>query len=231
MWIAIWLLISAFIVGVAVWSLQILGQQKRAWSAYAKKHNFDYDAGRLMESPRITAHIEHMQINLYTDVQRVDDVRTERYVTVIEIALGEGMPTGAVIATPEWRAFAESLSFDMIYTPDAPDWKGAYIIKTRNKYRLAVYLTPERIETLLKLFAMKNSMTLYFFDEQEAALRIETVRRLVEHAKILKMGAAERAAFKEKVEALMDRDAFDKTVLPDEPVPNAPAKTPPEEKS
>lgn len=201
MWIALWIFISAFIIGIALWSMQILRQQKRAWSAFARKYNYDYDPGKLMESPRINAVINHMKVALYTDVQRVNDVRGERYVTIIEITMGGGMPTGAVITTPEWQAFVDSLTFSQDYTPDnANNWKPSYIIKTHDVQTLRSYLTKERVHALEKLFAMKNSMSLFFFDEQEAVLRVETsdplrdprhiekiMKRLTEVANILRM--------------------------------------------
>jgi hypothetical protein len=204
----IWLLLSAFIIGVSVWSTQILFQQKRTWSAYAKKHSYDYKPGKMMESPSIAATVDNMRLSLYTDVQRTNDARGERYVTVIEIIMGPGMPTGGALATPELRPFVDSLSFGEIYSPDNfPGWKSAYIVKTRDSKKLKAYLTAARLEVLNALFSMKNSMSLFFFDEEECVLRIETsdplrrpehlekiVRRITESAKKLKIADAEKEA-------------------------------------
>ena len=188
MWIAVWLILSAFIIGVFVWSMQILFQQKKAWGAFAKKHNYDYSPGKLTASPTIYAQVRGMNLSLYTDIQKTNDVRAERFVTIIEVAMGVGFPTGAAIATPELRPFTDSLAFTQSYAPDNyPEWKPAYIIRTKNSAALKPYLTRERLEILNALFSMKNSVALFFFDEEDGVLRIETSDPLRQEAHLEKI--------------------------------------------
>lgn len=213
MWIALWFVLSAFVMGVFVWSLRILIQQKRAWAAYAKKRGYEYIGGKMMDPPAVVATVNGMRLSLYTDIQRTNDVRAQRYVTIIEIVLGSGMPTGAAIATKELRPFIDSLNFTDSHTPpDFPEWSPSYIVKTRDTKKLAAYLTQNRLAVLHSLFSMKNSMALFFFDEEECVLRIETpdplrnvehlekiVRRIVDAVEKLRLTEQEKAQWQAQI--------------------------------
>ena len=174
MWIFLWFLLSAFVIGVSGWSLSILQQQKKAWQEFAKKNNLAYVAGGLTGSPSVSGRLKNHQISLYTDTQQTSDVRGQRFVIVIEVVLGPGMPTGAAIATKEYRDFLASLKMNETYLPQIAGWSPEYIVKTRSREALSRYLTDERAAILHSLFVMKNSMVLFFFDEIEGVLRIET---------------------------------------------------------
>jgi hypothetical protein len=174
MWIALWVILSAFILTVFFWSVQILQQQKRAWSAYAKKNGaFTYTRGKMMESPSLRGGVKGMTMALYTDIQRTNDLRGQRFVTVIEVEIGSGMLTGGILATRELEPFVASLNFSETYRPEE-NWDPSYLVKTRSAALLKNYLTPARAEAIQGLFSMKNSVSLFFFDEQDAVLRMET---------------------------------------------------------
>lgn len=174
MWIAVWAVLSAFVLGVFAWSIKVLGQQKRSWKAYAQKHNLTYQPGKFMQSPVMTGILQGRQVGFYTDAQSTNDMRGQRLVTVIEIELGKGMPVGAAIATKEYVGFLTGMKLDKTYKPAASEWDDSYIIKTDNPAALEKYLTPERVKVLHSLFSMRNITALFFFDNLDAVLRIET---------------------------------------------------------
>ena len=207
MWIVLWFVASAFILGVFGWSLLILQQQKRAWSAFAKKYNLAYVPGKLVEAPAIKGAVFGYQAAFFPDVQATQDQRGVRYVTVLEFDLGQGGPTGGVVASDNFATFVAELVFAHNLEIDSPQWDKTRIVRTRDLDAMRTYLTKERLDFLNGLMTMKNSSALYFFDEQNAVLHIETtdpIRDAARFEKIvqkitgsldkMKMSAAERAA-------------------------------------
>lgn len=187
MWVFIWILLSAFIIGVFVWSLYTLGQQKTAWRSFAQKNGLSYRPGRFNESPYVEGPMEGFQVALFADMKLTPDMRGQRYVTVIEIELKRGMPTGGVVATAAMAPYLAELSFSESFAPDYKGWKPEYILRGRNSKALEDYLTVPRLKLLAALFEMKNSNVLYFFDEDNAALRIETMDPMRSAAHVEKM--------------------------------------------
>lgn len=174
MWLAIWGCFAAFIVAFVGWTLVVLMQQKRAWANFAKKNKLKYTPGSFMGSPTVTGEMGKWNFSLYAGVQQTDDIRGQRFVSVIEFQLGRGMPTGAAIATKEFAGFINGLVFDKDFRPALAEWDKSYIARTRSVNSLGAYMTKERTQLLHSLFGLKNSAALFFFDEIEAVLRIET---------------------------------------------------------
>ena len=174
MWIFIWLVITVFIVGVSLWSYLILREQKQAWKKFANKHKFTYSAGKMMDSPSMTGRFEGYILNLYTDTQSTNDMRGYRYVTVVEIEMGQGVPAKAAVGTNKTKEFVNQLALTKDVIFDHEKWSGDYVARTDNKKRLKAYFTKTRLDTLVSLFAMKGTTVLYFCDEIDAVIRIET---------------------------------------------------------
>ncbi len=174
MWIFLWVVLSMFVMGVFFWSMFILQQQKRAWFAFAKKSGLKYEAGAYTDPPVVSGMVKGYKITFFTDSLRTQDVRGRRFVTTIEIEMGDGMPTVAALATQDYAEFLSPLRLPLSWQPPGEEWQKNYIIKTRSIDRLTRYLTKARLKVLSDLFAMKNAATLYFFDEQTCILRIET---------------------------------------------------------
>lgn len=217
MWIAIWALIAIFVFGASIWSYRILMQQKKCWSAFGKKYNMEYQAGKLMDSPSLKGKIDGRTVLLYTDVQQTPDMRGQRYVTTIELELGEGVPASIAVGTSGLAGFINDLALKKDFVPDHADWKkgteeeAGYLMRTRNLSKLKAYMTAERIDVLVKLFKMKNSQILFFCDEVDGVLRIETsdpmrnlermekiVKRLVRDLNVLAPNSDERALVPKK---------------------------------
>ncbi len=174
MWLAIWILLTAFVLGVSLWSWVILRQQKKAWSAFAVKTGLNYTPGTLMGSPTVTGLVKGRKLSFFTAAQKTNDARGQRYVTVIELEMGSGLPVGAALATKEFSDFLSTLRMDETLELQSPDWDKSYIVKTRNAARLKEYLTPERLKIIHALFSAKNSIALFIFDETDSVIRIET---------------------------------------------------------
>jgi len=183
----IWLVFSAFILSIYAWSLRVLFQQKKAWKEFAKKYDMEYRPGRLTEPPYITGNYKKHRIFLYTSIQITEGVRGQRFVTTIEIELGQGLPVPAALGTKDVGYLILGLRFNMEFVPDSDHWKSSYVLRTTNTAMLHKYLTEERLETLDRLFTMNNAAVLFFFDPVEAVLRIETSDPLKKSEKIEKI--------------------------------------------
>ncbi len=195
-------------MGVFGWSLVILQQQKRAWSAFAKKHNLSYLPGKLVEAPAIRGAIFGYQVAFFPDFQATQDQRNQRLITTLEFGLGESGLVGGIVASPDYAAFAASLPYADNIEIDYPGWDKTRIIRTDNPDLFRKYLTPERLEFLQGVMAMKNSTVLMYFDEVDAILHIETtdpirdagrmekvVQKITNSFAKMKLSAAERAAY------------------------------------
>jgi hypothetical protein len=174
MWIFIWVVLSLFILGVFLWSVVILREQKTAWAAFAKKHNLQYTPGKFMESAVVRGKMGGFRVSLFSETQQTEDVRGERYVSVIEVEMGPGMKTGAAIGTGEMKGFIDGLSFGQTYDPQHEKWQPAFILKTKDHVALKDYLNRERLDALMDLFNMNKAAALFFFDEHDCVLHMET---------------------------------------------------------
>ena len=191
MWILIWVVLSLFVLGITAWSYVILREQKKAWQAFAKKHGMEYKPGSFMGPPAMSGRVGEYFVSFFTGRQQTADARGSRYMTVIEIDMKCGLPTAAAIGTKDTRAFIDTLRLDHVYSPDAPAdaWSPDYPARTRDIARLNAYLTPARLAALHGLFTMKNVLVLFFFDERDCLLRMETVDPLRDEKKMDKIVA------------------------------------------
>ncbi len=222
MWVAIWVCFTVFVAVFVGWTLLVQFQQKKAWSTYAKRNKLQYDNGTFTGPPTVVGEVGGRNLSLYTGVQQTDDIRGQRFVTVIEFQMGKGMPTGAAIATKEFSGFIQGLIFDETFKPEVTDWDPSYVVRTRYKKNLQAYLTQERQKTIASLFSMKNAAVLFFFDELEAVLRIETsdplrndahlekiVKRILSAVEVLSPTAEEKKTFRQLLKDEKNRDDFD----------------------
>ena len=137
MWIAIWIGFSLFILGFVAWTMLVLFQQKKAWGTFAKRHKLNYERGTLMGAPTVHGTLDKKLFSLYSGVQQTEDIRGQRFVTVMEFQLGPGMPTGGAVATKEYKMFIDGLIFKQAYTPDLAEWNSEYVVRARDSKNLA----------------------------------------------------------------------------------------------
>lgn len=175
MWIFLWFLVSAFILGVFFWSLQTLLRQKKAWQAFAVRHKLTYEAGAgLMGPPVVLGQINNIGFDLHTERVPTADVRGERFSIIIELALRQGIPGLGAIGTPGALPLIERLDVTEDYRPGDADWDPAWVGRTRDVGVLGFYMTERRREILKKIFRMKILAAVLLYDEQDIVLRIET---------------------------------------------------------
>jgi hypothetical protein len=188
MWIAIWVLLSTFVLVVAGWSYMILRQQKQAWAAFAKRHGLTFKKGTFFGPPLMEGQMGSHYVSFFIGRQDTSDTRSHRYVTVIEINLRVGLPTSAAIGTKETTGVVNILPLEFNVPPPegATLWDKEWPARARDPGKFYAYMTPARVEALKSVFATKGVIALFFFDELDTLLRIETSDPLRDDKKLEK---------------------------------------------
>lgn len=187
MWLFLWLLLSSILIGATLWSLKILLAQKKAWEVYAKSKNFTYQPGTFMGPAEMSGVIGDYKLSFFTGERQGADVRTRRYVTVVEIVLTEGLVNGAVMGTQEMLPFMQSLGQLHPSTIEGPGWEPNLFAFIKNDEAVKAYLTPERIEVLSNILKTKNADAVIVFHDKELVVRLETSDPMQDSEKIDKI--------------------------------------------
>ncbi|HEY0901200.1 MAG TPA: hypothetical protein VGD95_03670 [Micavibrio sp.] len=208
MWIFLWFVASAFILGVFGWSLVILQQQKRAWSSFAQKHNLSYVPGKVVDAPAMKGAIYGYQVAFFPDYQATQDVRNQRLITTLEFDLGAPVYVRGIVSTADYAGFVAEQDLNGSFEIDYPGWDKTRIVRSNQIERFQKYLTADRLEFLHSIMTMKNSTALIYCDDDRVVLHIETtdpirnaerfekiVQKITSSFARMKLTEEERAAF------------------------------------
>ncbi len=187
MWFFLWFLLSAILIGATLWSLKILLTQKKAWEVYAKSKNFTYQPGTFMGPAEMSGVIGDYKLSFFTGERQGADVRTRRFVTVVEIVLGEGLVDGAVLGTQEMLPFMQSLDRLHPFQIEGPGWEAGLFAFIKNDEAVKAYLTPERVEVLSNILKTRNADAVIVFHDRELVVRLETPDPMQDAQKIDKI--------------------------------------------
>lgn len=185
MWILLWIILSAVLIGATAWSTQILFRQKKAWEAYAKKKNLNFTKGTLMGPAEINGVIGEYKVSFFTAERQEADARRRRYITAVEIALGEGLIDGGVAGTKEMLSFMQGLT--QIHPFKVEGWNPEHYLFVRNNDVAAAYFTPERIEVFDNVLKTRNADVIIVFNDKELMMRVETSDPMQDPEKIDKI--------------------------------------------
>jgi hypothetical protein len=174
MWIFLWFILSAFLVGATLWSLQILLRQKTAWEKYAKKKGFIFNKGTFMGPAEMSGTIDKYKLSFFTAERPGADVRTRRYVTAIEIDLAEGVVDSGAFGTREMIPFMMTLDMLHPYTVEIPGLETEYKAFVKRDAVMNAYLNKDRVEAIGNILKTRNADTLLLFNDNEVVLRLET---------------------------------------------------------
>lgn len=187
-WFFLWILFSVFVLGIFFWSIRTLLMQRRAWRTFATALNLTYQNGdRFLSSPSVNGSLGSYGFSLHTEQLRTDDMRGERFSMVVEFSLRRGLPTFGAVATKRLVPFLDTLDMPQSWRPEDAEWDESWVVRARNVTVAQTYLTPERRETIKKIFRMKALSVMFVFDRQDAVLRIETADPLIDSQKLEKI--------------------------------------------
>ncbi len=187
MWILLWIVLSAILLGSTAWSLRILLKQKAAWEAFAKSKSFTFKRGTFMGPAEMSGVIGDYKLAFFTAEREAADVRTRRFVTVIEIDLAEGIVDGAVLGTQEMLPFMQSLELIHPYEIEGNGWEKGMYAFIKNDDVVKAYLTPDRLETFSSIMKTRNADVLVVFHDRQLVVRLETADPMQDAEKIDKI--------------------------------------------
>ncbi len=169
-----WVFITVFILGMTLWSMQILMRQRMVWVQFAKRHNMKCRMRGFLNSPIISGVYKDKFITIFSDKSHLIKANSDTFRTILQFDLKVGIPVEGVIASPYARNFALDLKLPKEVTPDITGWNKGIVIRTQNEALLSPYLTPERLQTLNGLMSIKNTNSILLFSEIETFFRFET---------------------------------------------------------
>lgn len=197
-WVVVWMVLSAILLYFTAWTILVLQKQKKGWYAFAKKYKLRYQPNSFLESPSMSGVIDEHTVGIFVGIHASEDARRARKLSAIEITMENRLPTDGAVATSDMVYVVDGLNFKSEIKPQHPDWSDEYVAATNNKSVLQSYLTPERLDHLMKLAKIKNGAVIFIFRGDVMLLRFDTpeplekpqmldklVKQMIEAAKVL----------------------------------------------
>ena len=214
MWIFIWVVLSAILVGASLWSFKILNDQKSAWEKFARAHNFSLNKGTVMGPAEMNGVIGDYKFSFFAAERNGDDIRTRRLMTVMEVNLIDGMVDGGVMGTQQMLPFMQSLDKLHPHKIEHASWDAGLYCFIHNDEKVKPILTSERIDTISQILKTKNADAIVIFNDREVLVRLETsdpmkdadkldkiAKRLMGLLEKIRLTPAERAAISPAAQA------------------------------
>ncbi len=173
-WILLWVLLSAFVAGAFVWSMNVLFAQKKSWEKFASKYKLKFDQGKLFSSPAVHGMFNGLRVNVYSEQQATLDARGSRFRSVVEIMGTSTLPMSGAIASGDLVNLVEVLELPDQFVPKVDLWSPGYLAKTDSKKDMDEFLSEERMKSMHRLFKNERSSFLTIFDTEDLLLRYET---------------------------------------------------------
>ncbi|PZO84681.1 MAG: hypothetical protein DI626_08105, partial [Micavibrio aeruginosavorus] len=135
----------------------------------------------------ITGQLGDYKVSFFTAQQAGGDIRTRRYVTAMELELGEGLVDGGAAGTKEMVAFMQGLEKLHPYKVEHPDWDAAHHMFVKYDDVTRAYFTPERTETVSQILKTRNAEVLLLYNDASMVLHAETSDPMQDAQKIDKI--------------------------------------------
>jgi len=186
-WFFIWFVLSSILIGASVWSFLILMRQKRAWEDYARKKHLVFQRGTLMGPAEMNGVIDNYKIAFYTAQRQSADVRSRRYVSVVELTAPDGLFDGGTAGTKEMLAFMQSLARIHPFKIEHEGWDPDNHVFVKHDQVAQAYFTPDKLEVFSTVLKTRNADVLIVFTPDEFLIRMETTDPMQDAGKIDKI--------------------------------------------
>lgn len=187
-WWFLWIILSFVLLGTTVWSLVILFKQKKAWSAYAKRHSLIYTKGTFSGPCEVEGNLDGFKISLFTALQQKEDSRKNRQLTVLQLILPKPFVKAFAAGTQEMLPFLNAITPLSPHSIENSKWDSkANHIFSKNKEAVDKFLTEERVVTLNNILKLSNSDILIIISDEDGVFRFETTNPLTDLDKIEKL--------------------------------------------
>ena len=194
--LSIWITVSALLIGFMVWTLVILVRQKITWKAFAKKHKIRYKEDGFTVPPQMEGVIDGYGYNFFSSEHSSRDRRTTRYLTAIEVLLSSKLPFDLIVASGLMVDIFKEIGLPVEIKPDDEKWNDSHLVVTSDESPARAYLTPKRLDVLMKLMAIKNTSVLLIAKNNNFLLRIDISDPLITLEKLEKLKNMFKASIK-----------------------------------
>lgn len=219
-WMILWVLLSAALLGFMVWSGYIIYRQKKAWKAYAARYKLRYTPGGFYESPSMSGMMGDYGVSVFTGQHARADSRSIRKMSAIEIKLSTILPSEGAVTSGGFVDTLRELEFSRELRMEHPSWKKSYMVVCDAPHVMRSYLTPDRLEGLIDLMRVPSGWVILIFKSETGLLRFDTpkpldtpesvdkiIKKMLKLAKILELSATEERTLKEEQARKPDKDA------------------------
>ena len=175
-YIIVWFLISAFLLGFWVWSGYMSYKQKKAWRFFADKKKMRYHSAAFFQSPTISGVVDEYSVSVFPGEHEAADTRFSRNLTAIEVNLHSKLPTRAAIGSGGMVNVIDALGLMQEFKPPVKGWDDSYIIRCEYLGIAQNYLNDDRLNILINLMRLEKAWVIVLFNGSEGLLRLDTPR-------------------------------------------------------
>lgn len=148
-WVFLWAVFAAAVLGFQGWSVNILLAQKKAWREFASRYKLDViTPKKWLEPVALSGTLHGRRLNVYAEIEQTDRERTQRIYSHIEVFLNTRPDTYAAFSCKPLPDALKWLDLPQVFTSLSPDWPKPAVAVTDDPYKLANWLNPARMRTL-----------------------------------------------------------------------------------
>ena len=170
----LWVFVTGAVLSFLFWSVMVGISQKKSWREFAKRYKLTLDEGESSQDPLfMTGNLNGRLINIYTEIEKTEEERTESIYTHVEVFLAKVPPTLFLISKKSLPKSFEDITASELFKSDASSWPNPAVSIADSSEDLAVWMTPFRVKALASYFDMasqKGVETMLMGDGENAFL-------------------------------------------------------------
>ncbi|NBX66566.1 MAG: hypothetical protein EBQ96_06175 [Proteobacteria bacterium] len=170
----LWVFVTGAVLSFLFWSVMVSLAQKKAWREFAKRYKLTLDEGEKSRDPMfMTGNLNGRLLNIYSEIEKDDEERTQRIYTHVEVFFYKVPPTLFVISKKALPKAFQDVGAEQVFNIKSPDWTNPAYSVTDDVSLLTTWLTPLRLKALRSFFDMaeqKGIETMLMGDGETAFL-------------------------------------------------------------
>ena len=185
MWLFLWILFVLAIFVALAWSYHVVFEQKRAWSAFAKKYNLEFIKGTLFETPAAAGLIKGRQVNLYSQQRLNPENATQTSTSVIEVFLNEIPPVYGAVCSQGFLDFMMAMDLNEPFTVEHAQWPSQFLSRTLPNEPVHQWFMDDqkRIEAMSELAKMPFDVA-FVMNDKNSFIAARTSHPLIDPKRI-----------------------------------------------
>lgn len=170
--ILFWAIVAVGVFTFLGWSTNTLLAQKKAWSEFGEKYKLNVRRGKFLEPVSVTGFLNGRRINIYGELEKTNNERTQRIYTHVEVYLNAPLPFLALLSKKQLPDILGDVSLPETFKISSPDWFSPAVSMTSDSYAMANWMTPSRMRAFKGFMDMagRGTETLFYGDDSMAFL-------------------------------------------------------------